>query len=62
LEQLISFSDGVLGGCYPYPFMNVATLVWVQKLLNGATIAIAFVFAGNILVGIDRRLSRARSD
>lgn len=53
---------GALGGRYPYPFMNAATLGWPQTLLNGAAIAIAFVVAGYVLVGIDRRLSRAKSD
>lgn len=51
---------GALKGRYPYPFMDMAALGWQQTLLNGAAIAISFVVAGYLFVGIDQRLARLK--
>lgn len=48
---------GTLEGRYLYPFMNVATLGWLEMLLHGAAIAIAFIVAGYMLFGINRLFS-----
>jgi hypothetical protein len=39
---------------YPYPFMDVAKLGWVQTAINAGGIAMGFILAGFILVWIDR--------
>jgi hypothetical protein len=39
---------------YPYPFIDVAKLGWLQVALNAAGIAFAFVLAGFLMVWIDR--------
>lgn len=44
---------GSAGDRYPYPFMDVAKLGWVQTLLNAGGIALGFFLAGFVLVWID---------
>ena len=44
---------GSAGDRYPYPFMDVAKLGWVQTLLNAGGIALGFILAGFVLVWID---------
>ncbi|WP_292345231.1 Pr6Pr family membrane protein [Mesorhizobium sp.] len=41
---------------YPYPFIDVVRIGWEQTLANSASIALAFVAAGEVLVWLDRRL------
>jgi hypothetical protein len=38
---------------YPYPFIDVGKLGWVQTALNAGGIALAFILAGYALVWID---------
>ena len=40
-------------GRYPYPFINVAHIGWLQTLLNAGGIALAFILAGYLIVWID---------
>jgi hypothetical protein len=40
-------------GVYPYPFMDVHKLGWVQTALNAGGIALGFIIAGLVLVWID---------
>jgi len=40
-------------GKYPYPFMDVGHLGWVQTVLNAAGIALGFIICGAVLVWID---------
>jgi hypothetical protein len=44
---------GQLDGRYPYPFIDLGHLGWVQVLLNAGGIALAFILAGFLLVWID---------
>ena len=44
---------GRLDHRYPYPFIDVEKLGWLQVALNGGGIALAFIFAGFALVWID---------
>ena len=44
---------GQLDRRYPYPFIDVAKLGWIQVALNSAGIAFGFVISGFILVWID---------
>jgi len=48
---------------YPYPFVDVTKLGWVQTLINAGGIAMAFIIAGFVLVWIDswRPLGSGRS-
>jgi hypothetical protein len=41
-------------GRYPYPFIDVSRLGWLQTALNAAGVAFAFILAGLALVWIDR--------
>lgn len=45
---------GQLDGRYPYPFIDVAKIGWLQAALNAGGIAMAFILAGFALVWIDR--------
>ena len=49
---------GRLDGRYPYPFMDVAKLGWVDVLTNAAVIASGFLLAGLLLVLIDQLMRR----
>jgi hypothetical protein len=44
---------GHIDGRYPYPFMDVGRLGWVQTLINAGGIALAFIIAGFLLVWVD---------
>jgi hypothetical protein len=44
---------GRLDHRYPYPFMDVGKLGWLQTALNAGGIALAFIVAGLLLVWID---------
>jgi hypothetical protein len=48
---------------YPYPFMDLGKIGWVQTLINAGGIAMAFILAGLALVWIDswRPLGSGRS-
>lgn len=52
-----------LDGKYPYPFMDVGKIGWLQTALNALGIAMAFILAGLLLVWIDgwRPLGSRRS-
>jgi hypothetical protein len=54
---------GQADGRYPYPFMDVGKIGWVQTLLNAGGIALLFILAGLVLVWIDswRPLGSRRS-
>lgn len=45
-----------LDGRYPYPFLDVARLGWMQVGMTTSMIAAAFIVAGMLVVWIDRRL------
>jgi hypothetical protein len=47
-----------LDGRYPYPFMDVGRIGWLQTGLNGVEVAAGFLLAGLALVWHDRRLAR----
>jgi hypothetical protein len=49
-----SLARGQVDHRYPYPFMDVGKLGWVQVALNAGGIAMAFILAGFLLVWIDR--------
>jgi hypothetical protein len=51
---LYALARGRLDGHYPYPFIDVGKLGWLQVALNSGGIAMAFVLAGFALVWIDR--------
>jgi hypothetical protein len=44
---------GRMDGRYPYPFIDVAKLGWMQTALNVGGIALGFILAGFALVWID---------
>jgi hypothetical protein len=54
---------GALGDKYPYPFLDVGKLGWLQTTMNAGGIALGFVLAGFALVWIDgwRPLGSGRS-
>jgi hypothetical protein len=54
-----AIARGRLDGRYPYPFLDVAKLGWVDVLTNAAVIAAGFLLAGLLLVLLDRLLRRA---
>ena len=45
-------------GRYPYPFMDVGALGWSGVGVNAVIIAVGFVVAGWVLVGVDRVMGR----
>ena len=53
-----------LDGRYPYPFLDLGKLGWLQTALNTGGVALAFVLAGLALVWIDswRPLGSGRSN
>lgn len=54
---------GAIDGKYPYPFMDVGKIGWLQTGLNALGIAAAFILAGLLLVWVDgwRPLGSRRS-
>lgn len=50
-------------GKYPYPFMDIPKIGWLQTAINAGGIALAFILAGLILVWVDswRPLGSGRS-
>jgi hypothetical protein len=54
---------GGMDGKYPYPFIDVGKLGWLQTALNSGGIALGFIIAGLALVWIDswRPLGSGRS-
>ena len=51
---IYALARGSIDGKFPYPFMDVAKLGWLQTALNAGGIALAFIIAGIALVWIDR--------
>jgi hypothetical protein len=49
------FGRARLDGRYPYPFIDLGKLGWLQTALNVSGIALAFILAGIALVWIDGR-------
>lgn len=47
---------GVYDGKFPYPFVDVGKLGWLQTGINAGGIAMAFILAGFLIVWIDRWL------
>lgn len=45
-------------GFYPYPFVNLPEIGWVQLAINAAGLLIAFAGLGALLVFLDRALSQ----
>lgn len=45
-----------MDGRYPYPFMDVGEIGWVQTIVNAGGIAALFVLAGLLMVWLDRWL------
>ena len=50
-----AIARGLSGDRYPYPFMDVGEIGWLQTLVNAAAIASAFVIASYALVWLDGR-------
>ena len=48
-----AIARGEIDGRYPYPFIDLARLGWLQTALNAGGIALAFILAGFVLVWID---------
>jgi hypothetical protein len=53
LYFLYVLARGQLDHRYPYPFIDVGKLGWLQVALNAGGIALAFILAGFLLVWID---------
>jgi hypothetical protein len=51
---IYALGRGQLDHKYPYPFLDVAKLGWVQTALNVGGIALGFILAGVLLVWVDR--------
>ncbi len=51
----------LVGGFWPYPFVDVDELGWAQVLLNCAVVAVLFVGLAAVAHGADRLLRRGRS-
>lgn len=49
---------GVLSGFYPYPFIDVSTIGYIQVLLNSIGLCVAFLLVSLILVTIAKIKSR----
>ena len=47
-------------GHYPYPFIDVLAIGWLQTARNAVVIALGFIAGGEVLVWLDRRLARQR--
>lgn len=45
---------GQMDGRYPYPFIDIARIGWLQAALNAGGIALGFILAGLLLVWVDR--------
>jgi hypothetical protein len=58
IYPLAYFAYAVVRGAtehkYPYPFMDVGKIGWLQTALNAGGMAMAFILAGFLLVWIDR--------
>ena len=50
---IYALARGQMDGRYPYPFIDVAKLGWLQTALNIGGIALGFILAGFALVWID---------
>jgi hypothetical protein len=48
-----AIARGKIDGRYPYPFIDLARLGWLETALNAGGIALAFILAGFVLVWID---------
>jgi hypothetical protein len=48
-----ALARGHFDGRYPYPFMDVGRIGWLQTALNAGGIALGFIVAGFLLVWID---------
>jgi hypothetical protein len=49
-----AFARGAIDHKYPYPFLDVGKIGWLQVALNIGGIALGFILAGLLLVWIDR--------
>lgn len=48
-----ALARATIDGKYPYPFMDVGKIGWLQTALNALGIAMAFILAGLLLVWVD---------
>jgi hypothetical protein len=44
---------GIYGDSYPYPFIDVAKLGWIQTAINALGVAAGFMIAGLVLIWLD---------
>ncbi|QWT21915.1 Pr6Pr family membrane protein [Bacillus sp. NP157] len=51
-----TFARGAVTGQYPYPFMDVGQLGYLQVMLNAAGVGLLFLLLGLTLVAADRKL------
>jgi len=51
---LYALARGQFDHKYPYPFLDVGKIGWIQTAINVAGIALGFILAGFLLVWIDR--------
>lgn len=56
-----AIARGAVDGWYPYPFLDVSTLGYLQVLINAAVIVLAFIAVALILVALGRRQVRGAS-
>jgi hypothetical protein len=53
---------GTIDGWYPYPFLDVKTLGYLQVLIDACFVLLAFIAVGLVLVALGRWQSRRRGD
>jgi hypothetical protein len=49
---------GAWDGRYPYGFIDVGKIGWMQVSINAAAISAGFLLAGEVMLWLDRRLAR----
>ena len=49
---------GRIVGTYPYPFLNVSTLGYLQALANAMVLLVVFLGIGALIIAISRRRTR----
>ncbi len=53
---------GAVNGWYPYPFLDVTSLGYLQVLIDAVAVLVAFVVVALLLVALGRWQARRRSD
>lgn len=54
-----ALARGLMGGKYPYPFLNIDKLGWGGVAVNALVISLGYILAGHLVVWIDHRLARS---